>query len=105
MVKDLVWSTPSLRQAIMMGETGPLEVATVDASFTPSEASNHLAALDGVASVLPLGELVVGAFSDDEVSVTFHRKPTGVVVLVSDPKPETLAAHVAELDKLTAGIE
>ena len=105
MVKDLVWNTPSLRQAILMGETGPLEVATVDASFTPHEASEHLSALDSIAGLLPLGDLVVGAFSDDEVSVTFHKKPAGVVVLVSDPKPDTLGSHAHALDKLTAGIE
>lgn len=100
MVKQLVWNTPGVRQAIWLSESEPLEVATSDPSFTPAEAADHLEALRAIGGALPLGELVVGAFADSEVTATFHQKPNGVVVLVSDPELDTLAAYALALHEI-----
>lgn len=105
MLKTFVAKTPGVRQAMWFGEKGPLEVATDDPSFTPTEAAGQLEALRAIEHVLPLGELVFAAFGDADVSATFHQRADGLLVVVGDPDPEGLGARVLELDEQAMGTE
>lgn len=105
MLKKFVANTPGVRQAMWFGEQGPLDVATGDPSFSPTEAAGQLEALRAIEHALPLGELVFAAFGDAEVSATFHQRGDGLLVVVSDPDPDGLGARALELHEQATGVE
>lgn len=98
MLKTLLESYPSIRQAMLLGHEGPLEVATSDDAVTPTQAFVQHREFVALGHKLALGELLSAAAADREVSLSFHRAEDAVLAVVTVSRENALGEHLADLD-------
>lgn len=101
MLKSLLQASPSVRQAMLLGEQGPLEVATVDDAVTPAEALEQQRAFTAIGARLSLGSLRSAATADTEVSLSFHEATEGTLAVVAVARPDKLGEHLADIEART----